>query len=162
MSKKNVLHYKGYSCCPEFSAEDAIFYGVILGIDDLVDFCCENAKEIEKEFHQAVDDYVEFCAEIGKEPQKAYSGQFNIRIAPELHRTLAIQARIEDITLNKCVEQTLQKGLQPDRPIERKLDKLSDMFFDFVRKTPVSEYRMSTMVMKNNSIPNYYIARTLS
>ena len=35
---KNVLHYKGYSARPEYSAEDQIFYGKILGIDDLVDY----------------------------------------------------------------------------------------------------------------------------
>ena len=32
---KNVLHYKGYSARPEYSAEDQIFYGKILGIDDI-------------------------------------------------------------------------------------------------------------------------------
>ncbi len=35
---KNVLHYKGYSARPEYSAEDQIFYGKILGTDDLIDY----------------------------------------------------------------------------------------------------------------------------
>ena len=29
----NVLRYKGYSARPEYSAEDQVFYGKILGID---------------------------------------------------------------------------------------------------------------------------------
>ena len=33
----SVLHYKGYSARPEYSADDQIFYGKILGIDDLVE-----------------------------------------------------------------------------------------------------------------------------
>lgn len=34
----NLLHYKGYSAKPEFSSDDAVFYGKILGISDLVNF----------------------------------------------------------------------------------------------------------------------------
>lgn len=65
-----VLRYKGYSAKPEYSVSDKIFHGKILGIADLVDFCTENAKDVESEFHKAVDDYLEFCKEIGKEPQR--------------------------------------------------------------------------------------------
>ena len=80
----SILRYKGYSARPEYSADDQVFYGKILGIDDLVDFYTENAKEIEKEFRAAVDDYLEFCEEVGKQPQKAFSGTFNVRrAAPE-------------------------------------------------------------------------------
>lgn len=62
------LHYKGYSARPEYSAEDRIFYGKILGISDLVDFQSESAQALEDEFHKAVDDYLKFCAEISKTP----------------------------------------------------------------------------------------------
>ena len=92
MKHDNLLHYKGYSAKPEYSVEDKVFYGKLLGIDDLVDFYSENAKNIETEFHKAVDDYLTFCAEIGKEPQKEYSGMFNVRIPPELHRRLSLAA----------------------------------------------------------------------
>ena len=44
MKNDNLLHYKGYSAKPEYSVEDKVFYGKILGIDDLVDFYSENAK----------------------------------------------------------------------------------------------------------------------
>ena len=105
---KNVLHYKGYSAKPEYSAEDQVFYGKILGIDDLVDFYTENAKEIEKEFHAAVDDYLAFCKEVGKQPQKEFSGTFNIRVSPELHRQAALYAQAHHLSLNGVVERALQ------------------------------------------------------
>ena len=60
------LHYKGYSAKADYSAEDRIFYGTILGISDMVEFQSENAKDLEDEFHQAVDEYLEFCKEIGE------------------------------------------------------------------------------------------------
>ena len=108
MKNSDLLRYKGYSARPEYSAEDRIFYGKILGISDLVDFQSENAKDLEEEFHKAVDDYLEFCVEIGKQPQKEYSGLFNVRIPPELHREVSMFAQAEGVTLNKAVEQAIR------------------------------------------------------
>lgn len=103
----NLLHHKGYSVKPEYSVEDKVFYGKIWGIDDLADFYSENAKSIEIELQKAVDDYLTFCTEIGKEPQKEYSGMFNARISPELHRKLSMVAQSEGVSLNKVVEQAI-------------------------------------------------------
>ena len=108
MKNSDLLRYKGYSARPEYSAEDRTFYGKILGISDLVDFQSENAKDLETEFHKAVDDYLEFCEEIGKQPQKEYSGLFNVRISPELHREVSVFAQAEGVTLNKAVEQAIR------------------------------------------------------
>lgn len=108
MRNNSFMKYKGYSARPEYSAEDRIFYGKILGISDLVDFQAENAKDLEPEFHKAVDDYLAFCAEIGKNPDKEYSGMFNVRISPDLHREASEYAQIEGVTLNKVVEQAIK------------------------------------------------------
>lgn len=112
MKNGDLLRYKGYAARPEYSAGDRIFYGKLLGISDLVDFRSESAKDLEDEFHKAVDDYLEFCGEIGKEPQKAYSGLFNVRIPPELHRELSLLAQAEGVTLNKAVEQAIRALVQ--------------------------------------------------
>lgn len=108
MKNGALLHYKGYTARPEYSAEDRVFYGTILGISDMVDFHSDSAKDLEEEFHKAVDDYLEFCAEIGKEPQKEYSGLFNVRISPELHRDVSAYAQAEGVTLNKAVERAIR------------------------------------------------------
>lgn len=112
MKNGALLHYKGYTARPEYSAEDRIFYGTILGISDIVDFQSDSAKDLEEEFHKAVDDYLEFCAEIGKEPQKEYSGLFNVRISPELHREVSVFAQAEGVTLNKAVERAIRAMVQ--------------------------------------------------
>lgn len=106
--KKNTMHYKGYTAQPEYSADDQVFYGTVLGISDGVDFQSDSAKELEEEFHKAVDDYLAFCAEIDKEPQRAYSGLFNVRIPPELHKQVSEFAQMEGMTLNKAVEQAIR------------------------------------------------------
>ena len=108
----NVLKYKGYSTVIEYSAEDQVLHGKIEGIDDLVNFSSENASEIEKEFQNAVDEYLELCKEIGKEPSKVYSGTFNVRIKPELHRKIAIEANHNRRSLNAEVENAIDSYLR--------------------------------------------------
>ena len=54
----NELEYRGYSTKIYFSAEDKVLYGKIESIQDLVSFESESAKDIEKEFHNAVSDYI--------------------------------------------------------------------------------------------------------
>ena len=56
----NRFYYKGYYTLIHFDSEDKVLYGKIEGIDDLVTFESDSAKEIEIEFHDAVDDWLEF------------------------------------------------------------------------------------------------------
>ena len=61
---QSVLTYKGYSTVIEFDSESKVLYGKIEGINDLVTFESNSAKEIEKEFHDAVDDWLKFRKEL--------------------------------------------------------------------------------------------------
>ena len=69
--RKDLMQYKGYSCRPEYSTDDHIFFGRVIGIRDMIYFQADSAKDIEKEFRKAVDDYLVFCVEMGKEPEEA-------------------------------------------------------------------------------------------
>lgn len=104
---ENTLQYKGYFTNISFSANDKVLHGKIEGIDDLVTFESESVADIEKEFQDAVDDYLAFCEEMGKEPTKTYKGTFNVRIDPELHRALALDATRNGISLNQAVEKAI-------------------------------------------------------
>ena len=101
--RENLLEYKGYSTVIEYSAEDMVLHGKIEGINDLVTFESESAKDIEKEFQAAVDDYLQMCQELDQEPNKAYSGNFNVRISPMLHKQLVMNTLRTGMTLNKTV-----------------------------------------------------------
>lgn len=107
-SSNNVLEYKGYHTKVEFDCVDCVLRGKIEGIDDLVDFECENASDAEKEFHEAVDDYLAFCKEVGKDPDKEYKGSFNVRISPELHKKLTNAASKSGMSLNSAVEAAIK------------------------------------------------------
>lgn len=106
----NTIEYKGYVGSVEFSEEDGIFYGKVMGIRSLISYEGENAKELLEDFHGAVDDYLETCAQEGKQPEIAYKGSFNVRISPELHKRLAIYALEHQMSLNSYVEETLKNS----------------------------------------------------
>lgn len=108
-NSNNVLEYKGYHTKVEFDCVDCVLRGKIEGIDDLVDFECENANDAEKEFHEAVDEYLAFCEEVGKEPDKEYKGSFNVRISPELHKKLTNAASKSGMSLNSAVEAAIKE-----------------------------------------------------
>ena len=69
----DILQYKDYVASIHFSSVDEVFYGKILGIDDLISFEGASVKELKKSFQEAVEDYLETCKELGKDPNKTYN-----------------------------------------------------------------------------------------
>lgn len=101
MENGGLLHYKGYTARPEYSVEDRIFYGKILGISDLIDFQSESTQALEDEFHKAVDDYLAFCTETGKLPEQEHIGTKMITM-PELEANAeeyVEMARLQDVLI---------------------------------------------------------------
>ena len=107
----NTIEYKGYLGSVEFSEEDALFYGKILGIRALVSYEGSTARELIADFHSAVDDYLDLCVQSGTEPEKAYKGSFNVRISPELHKQAVVAAMARNVSLNSFVEASIAKAV---------------------------------------------------
>lgn len=107
----NTMEYKGYVGSVEFSEENALFFGKVLGVRALISYEGENARDLVEDFHSAVDDYLELCAAEGVEPEKAYKGSFNVRISPELHKKAAIAAMAKQISLNRFVEESIVRAV---------------------------------------------------
>lgn len=107
----NTMEYKGYVGSVEFSEEDALFFGKVLGVRALISYEGENTRDLVEDFHSAVDDYLELCAAEGVEPEKAYKGSFNVRISPELHKKAAIAAMAKQISLNRFVEESIVRAV---------------------------------------------------
>ena len=103
----NTMEYKGYVGTIEFSEEDCLLFGQVLGIKSLISYEGSTAKELLEDFHTAVDDYLEVCSANGMEPERSYKGSFNVRVNPELHKEAAIRALAEGISLNSLVERAI-------------------------------------------------------
>ena len=111
MSK--MMAYNGYHAQIEYDAEDELFVGKVYGITDSLNFHGTSVAELEEMFHQSIDNYLAMCAETGKQPDKEFKCSFNIRISPELHREISLQAAEEGITLNQYVLKALEQSLLP-------------------------------------------------
>jgi predicted HicB family RNase H-like nuclease len=108
----DTMEYKGYTGSVEYSAEDRLLYGRLVGIRDRVLFDGEDVSTLENNFRGAVDEYLAFCREEGRAPDKPFKGSLNIRIPSELHRTLAIRAEQEDKSLNMVIAEQLASTLE--------------------------------------------------
>ena len=104
----NSLTYNGYTASISYSSADEVFFGKVLGINDLVNFEGTSVSELKESFQEAVDDYIETCKTLGKSPEKAYKGVFNVRVPSTLHKKAATIASQHDITLNDFVKSVLE------------------------------------------------------
>ncbi len=105
----NTMKYRGYVGSVEFSEEDELFFGKLLGMRSLILYEGSNGKELLKDFHTAVDDYLIACEAEGVEPEVPYKGSFNVRIAPGLHERLARYAVGCGRSLNSCVQEAIER-----------------------------------------------------
>ena len=92
-----------------FNADDEVFYGKIAGVNDLVTFEGSTVADLATSFREAVEDYLVLCRTVGKSARKSYKGSFNVRIPTSLHRRAAEQATVRGISLNRLVQEALER-----------------------------------------------------
>ncbi|MEQ1603185.1 MAG: type II toxin-antitoxin system HicB family antitoxin [Methylophilaceae bacterium] len=107
----NTMTHKGYAARVEYSEEDECFIGHIAGIRDAIGFHGESVAELRAAFIEAVDDYLATCEKLGREPNHAYSGQFRLRLKPELHARAAIAAETKGKSLNTWVSEVIERSV---------------------------------------------------
>jgi len=107
-----MMKYKGYIGYVEYDDEAKIFHGEVIGLKDIITFQGETVNELEKAFRESIDDYFIWCKERGENPEKAFSGTFNLRIPPDLHAQLVLQAKALGTSLNSYITQTLHQAIR--------------------------------------------------
>jgi predicted HicB family RNase H-like nuclease len=98
-----MMEYKGYIGKVEFDDDANIFHGEVINLRDVITFQGESVQELRQAFQDSVDDYLAFCAERQEEAEKPFSGTFTVRVQPELHRAIYLQARLTNKSLNSWV-----------------------------------------------------------
>ena len=67
-----TMTYKGYSGSVEYSDEDNVYFGKIVGINDRITYEGVDTISLREDFETAIEDYFDLCTQIGKEPEKSY------------------------------------------------------------------------------------------
>jgi predicted HicB family RNase H-like nuclease len=109
-----MLAYKSYSGIVEYDEVGKIFTGEVIGLRDVITFQGRTADELERSFHESINFYLEMCAKDGVPPEKPYSGRFNVRLSPEIHREIAQRAASQKVSLNQWVSEALKRALEQE------------------------------------------------
>ena len=107
----NVLELNGYKAKIEFDPELEQFRGEILGLNGSADFYGTSLSALKKEFRNSLNVFLEVCNEKGIDPNREYSGKFNLRIPPKLHRKIATKAVSSSKSINQWVVEVLQHSV---------------------------------------------------
>lgn len=103
------MKYKGYFGEVTFDDEAKIFHGEVIGLKDVITFQGKTVNEIEKAFKDSINDYLAWCKERGEQPEKTYSGNIRLRMNPDTHAHLALEAARQGISLNTLINEKLRK-----------------------------------------------------
>jgi predicted HicB family RNase H-like nuclease len=106
-----MLKYKEYFGDVIYDDEAKIFHGEIINTKSVITFQGTSVQEIEKAFKDSIDDYLDWCKERNKEPEKPFSGKFVLRISPELHREISLNAKNKHTSINSFIVKTLEKEI---------------------------------------------------
>lgn len=102
------MEYKGYMAQVEYDAETDTFHGEVVNLRDVITFEGDCVEDLKQAFRDSVEDYLAFCKARGEEPERPFSGTFTVRIKPELHRDIALEARRARQSLNSWVTDALE------------------------------------------------------
>ena len=67
------LCHKGYYGSVDYSAEDDVLHGRVIGINDLVTFEAISVSKLGSAFRKSVEDYIKTCRELKKEPDRPFN-----------------------------------------------------------------------------------------
>ena len=110
--EKHMMKYKDYIAKVEYDDENKVFSGEVINTRTVITFHGTSVMELEKEFRASINDYLEWCKEDGIEPERPYSGHFNVRLNPELHRSISIAAKEYGMSLNAFMEKAAEDELE--------------------------------------------------
>lgn len=104
-----MMKYKGYIGKVEYDDEAKIMHGEVIGLKDVITFQATTVQELEKAFCDSIDDYLYWCKERKEKPEKMFSGKLNVRMSPDLHAHLALEAAKKGLSLNDFINEKLSK-----------------------------------------------------
>jgi len=104
-----MMKYRDYVGHVTYDDEAKVFHGEVMGLRDVITFQGCTVQELEQAFKDSVNEYIAFCKERGEKPEKTFSGNLRIRIDPDLHAQLALEASSHKQSLNTLIIDKLKR-----------------------------------------------------
>ena len=104
----NTMTINGYNAVVSYDEEIDMFRGEFVGLNGGADFYASDIAGLRKEGEISLRVFLDACLARGIEPRKHFSGKFNLRVPPDLHERLAIQAAAQGKSINAWVLDVLK------------------------------------------------------
>ncbi len=107
-----ILRYNDYTALLTYHEEEGRYYGDVLGLSGGIHFSGATIEEAREVLKECVEFYIECCQERGEMPEKSFSGTIPLRIEPELHLKLSLEAQKKEVSLNSLIKAALKDILE--------------------------------------------------
>lgn len=108
----NTMIIDGQKATISYDEDIDMFRGEFIGLNGGADFYAADIAGLHQEGAASLKVFLAMCREDGVEPYRAFSGKFNVRLAPELHADVVAAAKSKGESLNQFVAETLKHAVQ--------------------------------------------------
>ena len=102
-----MMGYKSYIAEVEIDDERGVLHGRVVNTRDVITFEGRSVDELRQAMADSIEDYLEYCRELGRAPDKPFSGRFQVRVSPDLHRRVHAAAKVSGMSMNTFVSKVL-------------------------------------------------------
>jgi len=107
----NTMIINGQKATISYDESLDMLRGEFIGLNGGADFYAADIAGLHREGAKSLDVFLDMCREDGAQPYKAFSGKFNVRIAPELHAEIVAAAKSKGESLNRFIAETLEQAV---------------------------------------------------
>lgn len=108
---KNIMKFGEYEAVISFDPEIELFRGEFIGLNGGADFYADNIKKLRKEGEISLRIFLEAAKEKNIPAKKKFSGQFVLRLKPQIHKKYSTLAKAKNVSLNQVLSQTLEDAI---------------------------------------------------
>lgn len=109
---KNIMKFGEYEAVISFDPDISMFRGEFVGLNGGADFYADSIAKLRKEGEVSLKVFLDFAKEKNIEPKKRFSGQFVLRLKPEVHKKYALLAKSKNMSLNQVLASTLESAVE--------------------------------------------------
>ena len=109
-----MMEYRGYIAKVEYDDSVGMLHGEVINAAPypIVTFEASDVDGLKREYHGSIDDYLDWCEEDGVEPRREFSGKLNLRLGPDLHRQVSLEAAANDLSINEWITRTISREIE--------------------------------------------------
>jgi predicted HicB family RNase H-like nuclease len=103
----SVMEINGYKTVIKYDPEIGMFRGEFIDLNGGADFYATSVEGLRKEGRKSLKVFLKMCAEDGVSPRRKFTGRFNLRISPDLHKRIAVLADATGKSINAWMMEAL-------------------------------------------------------